>query len=367
MIKERALVPANIDQLKPYVPGKTIAEVVEEYQLEEISKLASNENRLGFSEHVQPAINSAMAHAHEYPDPLSKQLVKQIAAQNEIGINQVITGAGSESVLSMLCKTFFHNKQNIVTSDATFIGIYVQAKIRGVKVKKVPLDKGYRFDVKALVSAIDEQTKMIYIANPNNPTGTYISTSEFEWMMEQVPEDVLVVMDEAYYEYAHGVEDYPDVLSYNHNNVIILRTFSKGYGLAGFRIGYAIASTEIIGYLYKTKMPFEPTVLAQAGALAAYMDTNFLDRARNLVNEEKQKLYDFFDEQGIRYVPSISNFVMMVFSTEDQAIFFTENMLKKGVILRRINAFGLPNCVRVTIGTEKEMKHFKRSFIEVVS
>ncbi len=367
MTKERALVPANIDQLKPYVPGKTIAEVVEEYHPKEISKLASNENRLGFSEKVQEAVTQAMHHAHEYPDPQSKKLVKRIAEQNDVDTTQVITGAGSESILSMLCKTFFLNKQNIVTSDATFIGIYVQAKIRGVKVKKTPLDKDFRFDVKALAASIDEDTKMVYIANPNNPTGTYITTSEFEWLMERVPKDVLVVMDEAYYEYTDGVDDYPDVLSYNYENVVVLRTFSKGYGLAGFRIGYAIASKGLIAYLYKTKMPFEPTVLAQSAALAAYSDNDFLKRARSLVKEEKEKLYRFFDEQNIRYVPSISNFVMIVFSTEEEAIFFTESMLKKGVILRRINAFGLPNCVRITIGTEQEMEHFKRSFSEVLS
>lgn len=366
-MKERTWVPANIDQLKPYVPGKTIAEVVEEYQPEEISKLASNENRLGFSEHVHSAVNKAMSSAHEYPDPQSKQLVKRIAEENKVDREQVIIGAGSESVLSMLCKTFFLNKQNIVTSDATFIGIYVQAQIRGVKVKRTPLNSDYRFDVKAIANAIDEHTKMVYIANPNNPTGTYITSTEFEWLMQQVPKDVLVVMDEAYYEYTNGVDDYPDVLSYNHDNVVVLRTFSKGYGLAGFRIGYAIASKELIAYLYKTKMPFEPTVLAQAAALAAFNDNDFLLRARSLVQQEKEKLYHFFEEKSIHYIPSISNFVMMVFPTEEEAIFFNDNMLKKGVILRRINAFGLPNCVRVTIGTEREMEHFKRSFLEILN
>ncbi|RNC79537.1 MAG: histidinol-phosphate transaminase [Balneola sp.] len=367
MTSKHSLVPANIEQLKPYVPGKTIAEVVEEYQPDQISKLASNENRVGFSKHVYPAIQEALSYAHEYPDPLTKKLTKEIANENGVDQSQVIFGAGSESVLSMLCKTFFLNKQNIVTSNATFIGMYVQAQIRGVKVKKTPLTREYKFDVKALVNAIDDDTKMVYIANPNNPTGTYITTEEFEWLMEHIPSDVMVIMDEAYYEYTYEVNDYPDVLSYNYENVVVLRTFSKGYGLAGFRIGYAIASKEIIGYLYKTKMPFEPTVIAQAAALAAFKDIEFLKNSRSIVKQEKEKLYDFFDQKRVQYIPSIANFVVMVFETEEEAIFFTSTMLKKGVILRRIQAFGLPTCVRVTIGTEKEMEHFKRSFSEVLN
>ena len=217
-----------------------------------------------------------------------------------------------------------------------------------------------------MVNAIDEHTRMLYIANPNNPTGTYITTQEFEWLMDNVPKDVLVIMDEAYYEFAHNVPDYPDVLSYNFENVITLRTFSKGYGLAGFRVGYGIARKELIDYMLKTKLTFEPGGLGQAAALAAYHDHDFLRKSRKVVQQGKEELYQFFDEQNVRYIPSISNFVMMIFDTEDEAIFFTQKMLEEGVILRRINAFGLPNCVRVTIGLPKEMDHFKRAFIKVL-
>lgn len=231
-----------------------------------------------------------------------------------------------------------------------------------MQLKRIPLTKDYKFDVKAIVNAIDDQTKMIYLANPNNPTGTYINKKEYEWLMEKVPKDVLVIADEAYYEFAEDVEDYPKALEYDHENVIVLRTFSKAYGLAGFRVGYGIASEEIINNLLKTKLTFEPTTLGQAAALAAYQDEDFLKRSIELVNKGKERLYKFLDEQNVEYKRSISNSVMMILSSEEEAIDFTQKMLEEGVILRRINAFGLPKCIRITIGTSEEMDHFEESF-----
>lgn len=361
------LVPANIDELKPYVPGKTIAEVVEAYHPEKISKLASNENRLGHSSKVDEAVNEALKRVHDYPDPVANTLKASISKKTGTGTDRIIIASGSESLLAILCRTFFQNKENLVTADATFIGMFVQAKIRGVHMKQIPVTKDFRFDVKAMVNAIDEHTKMIYIANPNNPTGTYITTQEYEWMMNQVPEDILVIMDEAYYEFANTIDDYPDVLSYDHPNVIVLRTFSKAYGLAGFRIGYGIAREEIIQYMLKTKLTFEPGTLAQAAALAAFDDEAFLSESRNVVSSGKERLYSFFDEQGIKYVRSAANFVMICLDTEEEAVYITQKMLERGVILRRINAFGLPNCIRVTLGLPHELDHFERSLLEVLN
>lgn len=361
------LVPANIEELKPYVAGKTIAEVQEAYQPERISKLASNENRLGHSPKVELAVQEAVKVIHDYPDPLAKELVKVLSKDLQVNTDQLMVGSGSESLLAILCRTFFHNKQNLITADATFIGVYIQAKIRGVHTKKIPLTKDYRFDVRAMVNAIDENTKMIYIANPNNPTGTYINTEEFEWLMSEVPEDVLVIMDEAYFEFAREIEDYPDTLDYNFKNLVVLRTFSKAYGLAGFRVGYAISTPEIIQYMLKTKLTFEPGHLGQAAALAAFSDNEFLEKSKKMVAEGKEELYSFFEQEGIRYIPSVSNFVVMVLDAEEEAKFITEEMLKKGVILRRINAFGLPNCIRVTVGLQDELQHFKKAFTEIKS
>lgn len=360
------LVPKNIEQLKRYIAGKTIAEVKEAYNPEKISKLASNENRLGCSPKVEPAVLEALKEIQDYPDPIARKLRKAIADKNNVKETEVILASGSESLLSMLCRTFFLNKQNAITAEATFVGFFVQAGVRGIHLKKIPMTSDYRFDVKAIVNAIDDQTKMIYLANPNNPTGTYINKKEYEWLMEQVPKEVLVIADEAYYEFAEEVEDYPKALDYNHDNVIVLRTFSKAYGLAGFRVGYGIAKEEIINNLLKTKLTFEPTTLGQAAALAAFNDEDFLKKSVRVVNEGKERLYKFFDEHEVDYKKSISNSVMMILPTEEAAVDFTQKMLEQGVILRRINAFGLPNCVRITVGLEEEMDHFEKCFKKVM-
>ncbi len=363
----KPLVPKNIENLKPYVAGKTIAEVAELYKPKKIAKLASNENRLGCSPKVKPAIDEAFQQIQDYPDPIARKLKAAIAEKNGVKAEQVLLASGSESIISILCKTFFLNKENAITADATFVGFFVQIGVRGIHLKKIPITPDYKYDVKAIASAIDENTKMVYIANPNNPTGTYINKKEFEWLMQQVPEDVLVVMDEAYYEYAQDVEDLPHALDYNYDNIIILRTFSKAYGLAGFRVGYAIAHQELITMMVKTKLTFEPGTLAQAAALAAYKDEEFLKKSVNLANESKQRLYSFFEKHGVNYKKSVSNSVMMIFETEEEAISFNQQMLERGVILRRINAFGLPNCIRVTVGLPEEMEHFEQSFIEIVN
>lgn len=362
----RRLVPINIRDLSPYVAGKTIAEVEEEYKPPQISKLASNENRLGCSPDVKTEVIKAMQEIQDYPDPAARQLRKVLAEKNHVKPENILVAAGSESVIAILCRTFFLNNEEAITADATFVGFFVQANIRGISIKKVPVTGDYRFDLEAMAEAITERTKMIYIANPNNPTGTYITDTEFERFMRRIPDDVLVVMDEAYYEYASDVADYPHSLEYGYNNVIILRTFSKAYGLAGFRIGYAIASEEIIANMMKTKLTFEPTTLAQAAALAAIGDHKFLKETIKTVEKGKKRLYKFFEKHGVEYVSSISNSVMMVLPGEQEAIDFTQAMLEEGVILRRINAFGLPNCVRITIGRKKEMEHFERSFEKVM-
>lgn len=362
----RPLVPHNIRDLKPYVAGKTIAEVEKEYDPPEISKLASNENRLGFSPNVEPEVIKALQVVQDYPDPIARQLRDVLAEQNNVKPENIILAAGSESIIAILCRTFFLNNEEAITADATFVGFFVQANIRGISLKKVPVTDDYRFDLDAMADAVSEQTKMIYIANPNNPTGTYVTRSEFEQFMRKVPSDVLVVMDEAYYEYAKDVSDYPHSLDYDYDNVITLRTFSKAYGLAGFRIGYAIASEEIISNMMKTKLTFEPTTPAQAAALAALGDPAFLKKTKETIEEGKKRLYQFFEEHQVSYVPSISNSVLMVLPDEQQAIDFNQAMLEEGVILRRANAFGLPNCVRITIGRKKEMDHFERSFEKVM-
>ncbi|MDX1672302.1 MAG: histidinol-phosphate transaminase [Balneolaceae bacterium] len=363
--RNRPLVPYYIRDLQGYVPGKTIEEVKKAYKPGKISKLASNENRLGCSPQVKEAVLEQFQEIQDYPDAISRKLRGRLAEKHGVKPENIVVAAGSESVISIICRTFFLNDDVAISADATFVGFFVQANVRGIKLKKVPLTDDYRFDLDAMLEAVTDRTKMIYIANPNNPTGTYITDDEFEDFLQRLPSDILVVMDEAYIEYAEGVKDYPDSLTYKEDNVITLRTFSKAYGLAGLRIGYGVAHEDLISHMQKTKLTFEPTAMAQEGAMAALDDQAFLERSRQMVSEGRERLYRFFEKQGIKYVPSISNAVLMVLPTEEEARQFTQSMMEEGVILRRVGGFGLPNCIRITIGTEEEMDHFEESFDKV--
>lgn len=360
------IVPENIKTVQRYVAGKTKEEIKERYRPKKISKLASNENRLGCSQKVRKAIDQSIQTISDYPDPVARRLRKKIADFHQVTESEVLLASGSESVISILCKTFFKNDENAITAAATFIGFFVQAGVRGVELKKVPLTENYRFDVDAILNAIDSKTKMIYIANPNNPTGTYINKEEYRKLCSEIPENVLLVMDEAYYEFATSVGDYPDSLHARHKNVITLRTFSKAYGLAGMRIGYAVAEESLIREMMKTKLTFEPTTLAQVAAFAALDDQPFIQKSVRTVAQGRERLYDFLDEQNVDYVPSISNSVMIIMKDEAQAKLFTQNMMKQGVILRQVDAFGLPNCIRITIGTEENLAHFEESYMNLL-
>lgn len=360
------ITPRNIQSLQAYAAGKTIEEVQNQYNPEQISKLASNENRLGCSDKVQLAIKNALSEIQDYPDPVSGKLRKKIAEMHNVSEKEILLAAGSESVIAILCRTFLNNGENAVTAKATFVGFFVQAGIQGVKLKKIPLDEDFQFNIDAILNAVDGKTKMVYIANPNNPTGTYIEKKEYRKLCSELPGDVLLIMDEAYHEYAKRVDDYPSSLLNRQENVITLRTFSKAYGLAGLRIGYAVADDRIIREMMKTKLTFEPTALAQAAAFAALDDQAFIAKSIQTVSAGRHRLYTFLDENDIRYVPSISNSVMMILEDEEKAKSVTQAMIEQGVILRRVHAFGLPNCIRITIGTEREMSHFEDSLLKTI-
>lgn len=353
------LVPRHVHDLKPYIAGKTIEEVVESFNPPRISKLASNENRLGCSSKALEAAVKSHSVIMNYPDPASTQLRKKLASMYGIKPENVIAGSGSEGIMSLIMRTFFLDHEEALTASATFIGFIVLANSRGIRLNQVPLTPDYRFDLDAIADSITPYTKIIYLANPNNPTGTYFTVAEFDRFIKRVPENVLVILDEAYFEFANDQPDYPDSMRYRLDNVITLRTFSKAYGLAGFRIGYGFAHEDLIHNLMKVKLPFEPSTPAQAAGVAALDDAEFLIQTQELVRNGRERLYKLFDSKGIEYVKSFSNSVMMIMGSEMEAIDLTEFMLRRGVILRRLPAFGLPNCIRITIGLDHEMDHFE--------
>ena len=257
------LVPPYIESLRPYEPGRSIEEVSRAYGLTRVSKLASNENPLGPSPLALEAIRRQSGGLNLYPNG-GLDLRRTLAENFDLKIENVIAGSGSEGIMSGIIRTFLCDDDEVLTTDAAFIGFQVLARSRGVKYRTVPY-RDWHYDLPALAGQITEHTKIIYLANPNNPTGTIFTRHEFDRFYQHVPERVLIILDEAYFEYAQDNPRYPDSMHYRYDNVITLRTFSKVYGLAGIRIGYGFAHEDLIANLLKVKLPFEPSTPAQAG------------------------------------------------------------------------------------------------------
>ena len=348
-----ALVPDYIQALKNYVPGKSIESVQRELGLKRILKLASNENSLGPSPRAMEAVRRSLKNVNRYPDAAGFALRTKLAERYNVKMENVVLGAGSEGIMSTIMRTFLLDDDELISAANSFIGFRVLAKASGRKVHWVPM-KDDRYDLQAMAEKINDHTKIIYIANPDNPMGTYVKRDEFDAFYAHVPERVLIILDEAYSEFASELPDYPDSMTYRYDNVITLRTFSKAYGLAGLRIGYGFAHDELIRNLMKVKVPFEPAYTAQVGGFAALDDTEFLEKTLQLNRTGLQLLTERFDELNITYIPSAANFVTTRWSSETEALDITDQLLKKGIIVRHLGPFGWPDCVRMSIGLSKE-------------
>ena len=358
------LVPKHIETLEPYQAGKTIEELKKTFKLRRIVKLGSNENPLGASPKAVQAIKDSLASINRYPNPDCHDLRSALAERFDVKIDNVITGHGSEGIMSVILRTFMLDDEEALTSEGTFIGFRVLAHSRGIKLRTVPL-KNYRIDLEAIAGAINEKTKIIYLVNPNNPTGTIFTVREFLDFILKVPSHVLIISDEAYFEFAQYDPVYPDSMKYRLDNVITLRTFSKAHGLAGIRIGYGFAHEHLIRNLMKVKLPFEPSIPAHAAGLAAMEDQEFIQNYIKLSRQGLDYFYSAFDRLGIEYLKSHGNFVMLIFDSENVVKKLNEKLLCCGVIVRPLKAFGLPHCIRVTTGLEAENRFFIRMLRKV--
>ena len=348
-----ALVPSYIKQLASYKPGKPIAEAQRELGRADFVKLASNENPLGPSPKGLAAVEKSFNRFHRYPDATGYELRNKLAKQYNVKMENVILGAGSEGIMSTIMRTFLLSDDELISADNSFIGFRVLANASGRRVHWVPM-KNHRYDLQAMADKITDYTKIIYIANPDNPMGTYVTREEFDEFFSHVSERILIILDEAYYEFAQDSPDYPDSMSYRYDNVITLRTFSKAYGLAGIRIGYGFAHDILINNLMKVKVPFEPSLVAQAAGTAAVDDIEFLEKTIHTNQKGMSYLKDELDNLGIEQVPSAANFITTIWESDEQAAKIHQNILAKGVILRQLTAFGWPNCIRISVGLEEE-------------
>ena len=348
-----ALVPSYIQRLANYIPGKPISEAQRELGIDNVIKLASNENPLGASPKAIAAIQDSLQNIHRYPDSSGFELRTKLAEKFNVKMDNVVLGAGSEGIMSTIMRTFLLSDDELISAKNSFIGFRVLANASGRRIHWVPM-KQHCYDLGSMADRITDYTKIIYIANPDNPMGTYITKEDFDEFYAHVPERVLIILDEAYFEFAKEIPDYPDSMTYRYDNVITLRSFSKAYGLGGIRIGYGFAHDELIANLMKVKVPFEPSLAAQAAGIAALDDSDFLIKTIQTNKMGMKFLKEEFDEMGIVQVPSVANFITTIWSSEKDALRLTQDLLKKGVIVRQLTAFGWPNCIRISVGQEKE-------------
>ncbi|HVP06239.1 MAG TPA: histidinol-phosphate transaminase [Candidatus Acidoferrum sp.] len=347
-------IPSYIDHLQPYIAGKPIEELAREKHLTRIVKLASNENPLGSSPKAIEAVRKMLTETSRYVDPGSYRLVHALAQKLNKRPEQIICGSGVDALLGYIIKGCTAEGDEVLTSEGTFIGIYVNTRKHHRNLVQVPLHN-YGFDLAGILEAVTPKTRVIYLANPNNPTGTIFTRSEFESFMAKVTGDILVILDEAYTTYASADPSYPNGSLYNnYDNLLVARTFSKDYGLAGLRLGYAVAPEYVIRTLYKVKLPFEPNCLAQEAGIAALDDDEFLRMTIATNARSLSRMRARFAEIGIDQVPTHANFILLLMPSEQFAVEFNQACLVRGLIVRHVKSFGVPNGIRINSGTDDE-------------
>ncbi len=352
--------PEYVLGIQPYVPGKPIEELERELGISNSIKLASNENPVGPSPAALKAIGEGFADINRYPDGSGFYLKSALSKELGVSDEEIILGNGSNELLDLAAKTFMKDGDEAVMATPSFVVYFMAVQSVGGKSVQVPLTN-YTHDLSAMADAITPLTKMIFIANPNNPTGTINKKDEFEMMMRKVPDDVLVVMDEAYYEYVAD-PDYADSMKYlrSEKNILILRTFSKIYGLAGLRLGYGIARKEILTDMNRLRAPFNTSTIAQKAGIAALTDKAHVSRSRQVNEDGKAYLSRELGVLGISFVPTEANFVYMPVKG---AVALYEKLLKMGVIVRPMG----PNALRVTIGLPEENRRFIEALKTAIS
>lgn len=350
------LANAHLFDLKPYEPGKPIEEVARECGLNpgEIIKLASNENALGPSPKALAAMRVAIENAHLYPDGGGYYLRQGLARHLGVSMDTLILGEGSNEIVEFLAHAFLKPGDNIVCGDRAFVVYPLVAKQFNVEAIEVPF-QNHTHNLDAMLRAITPRTKLVFIANPNNPTGTRVLNSEVTRFMERVPEHVITVWDEAYIEF---LDDPPDCVAYvksDAKKVVLMRTFSKIVGLAGLRIGYGIAPKECIDILQKTRQPFNTNAIAQAAALASLDDREHIERTRKMNREGLRFFEEQFKAMKLECIPSVANFIMVKVGHGNEVF---QKLQRRGIIVRPMAGYKMPEWIRVTVGTREQNERF---------
>lgn len=359
-------IPDHIAAIKSYQPGKTIPQLQEEYGWEKVAILWNNENTLGYSPKSKQAVIDAYESINYYPDPVSRDLKAALAKRYGKSENQIFMGNGSESVLMHAIRAMCTGDDEFLTSEGGFVIIYNWARINNARCVAMPMTENYAFDLEAIKSRINRNTKVIYLANVNNPTGTMITQQELDSFMQHVPDHILVIVDEAYFEYSEALHpDFPNSLEMDYPNILTLRTFSKAYGIAGVRLGFGIGHEKIIEALNKVKLTFEPTALAQAAGIGALQDKAFLKKSIDNNTKQLKYFYKEFDRLGIHYVPSYANFVMTVWKDKDEVMQVFNALMERGVLVRPLYD-PIGHCIRISVGRPEENQMCIQALEEVL-
>ncbi|MGM0593260.1 MAG: histidinol-phosphate transaminase [Pseudomonadota bacterium] len=356
--------------LRPYQPGKPIEELEREYGVSNIIKLASNENPLGPSPKALAAMHDGLGDVWLYPDGNGFELKQKLAAKHGVGIERITLGNGSSDVLEFAVRVFVGPGDEVLFSEHSFALYPILTQAVGGKGVVAPA-KAWGHDLVAMQARISERTRVIFIANPNNPTGTWLGEAELEAFIREVPEHILVVVDEAYFDYAidpaTGAADYPDTSRWveRYPNLMVARTFSKSYGLAGVRVGYAISHPQVADLMNRVRPPFNVNSVALAAAAAALDDTEHLERSVRMNADGLKQLVAGFEPMGLEYIPSVGNFICVDVAREAGPVY--EALLHEGVIVRPVANYGMPNHLRVTVGTAEENERFLTALGKVLA
>ena len=347
-----------------YEPGKPIEETARELGLDaaDIVKLASNENPLGPSPLAKTAMQAALEEAHIYPDGGAWKLRRAIAEKYGVGMENVVPGNGSNEIIELLCHCFLKPGAALIAAEHAFVVYKLMATLFGADYIEVP-DPEFVHDLEGMADAITPETRLVFIANPNNPTGTLVGQEEIDRFMDRLPDHVIAVFDEAYHEF---LTDAPDTVKFvkEGRNVVVMRTFSKAQGLAALRIGFGLASAPIAALLHKARQPFNANAIAQAGALAAMADDDHVSKTVANNNEGLALFHEEFGKRNLRYVPSVANFVLVEVGDGDRVF---AGMLKRGVIVRAMRGYKLPGWVRISVGTPAENRRCLEVLDEVLA
>jgi len=352
------LVKKQILEVKLYKPGKPIEEVKREFNIKKIIKLASNENPLGPSNKALESIKKNCERINRYPESTCYYLRKKLAAQmdKKFTLDNFIIGNGSNEIIELVLRAFLNPGERVISCFPTFLIYKIASSVAGADYVEVPLDKNLKYDLSAIKRKITKNTKVIFISNPNNPTGTYILKKELVEFFKKVPDHVIIVVDEAYNEFV-DIDEEITLYEYIYKKpIVIMRTFSKAYGLSGLRIGYGIAIKKCIDYLNRVRQPFNVNMLAQEAALAALKDDKHIQKVKNLISDQKMYMYSELEKLNLKFIKSQTNFILIDVEKNSYKIY--NNMLKHGIIVRPMNEYNLNNFIRVTIGTTEENKKF---------